>query len=134
MELFLETCAAAAYLHDAGRIHLDIKPDNVLVDGDGCVCLTDFGLARPVIGWTASRVAGTPAFMAPEHLAGDVPETEGRVRGTKQTPYEDMMPKPGVEYAPKLPEGEVPPSVDPSLAMASFSPAIASSVSPSHSM
>ena len=42
--------------------------------------------------------------------------TEGRVRGSRQTPYAELMPKPGVEYAPEIPEGEVPPSVDPALA------------------
>jgi hypothetical protein len=42
--------------------------------------------------------------------------TEGRVRGSQPLPLAEMMPKPGVEYAPKLPDGEVPPTVDPSLA------------------
>ncbi|MBL7497982.1 serine/threonine protein kinase [Frankia sp. CNm7] len=59
--------------HDRGVLHRDIKPDNVLFDGAGLPKVVDFGIAKLIRGSaaTASRVFGTPMFMAPEQfLAG----------------------------------------------------------------
>lgn len=60
-------------LHEAGLLHLDLKPANVMVEASGRVVILDFGLARPLDGTHATRASGTPGFMAPEVAAGGHP-------------------------------------------------------------
>ncbi len=68
-----------AALHAAGKLHRDIKPPNVLVDGNGRVVLLDFGFtiapsASDIQDPDASEVVGTLSYMAPEVLWGAPPE------------------------------------------------------------
>jgi len=62
-------------VHQAGRLHLDIQPDNILIDIHGCPHLIDFGLAAPLqipASLTETDLAaGTPEYMSPEQLAGE---------------------------------------------------------------
>ncbi len=63
-------------LHRHGKLHRDIKPSNVLIAADRRVVILDFGLVADVTpehGAAADRVAGTPAYLAPEDLAGGRP-------------------------------------------------------------
>src|SRR6185369_11204303 len=69
VEIARQLCAGLAAAHEKGVLHRDLKPSNVMVDGHGRARITDFGLA--VAGDEAhGGFAGTPAYMAPERLAG----------------------------------------------------------------
>ncbi len=74
----VELAQALAAAHEAGVLHRDVKPSNVLVRADGRVALTDFGIAvvdsDDSDGTTSSGVLiGSPAFMSPERAQGAVP-------------------------------------------------------------
>ncbi|KAJ4312420.1 Serine/threonine kinase [Fusarium piperis] len=66
-----ELGCALRYVHSQNIIHRDIKPDNVLLDADGHVHLTDFNVASDVVkGRTLTSKSGTLAYLAPEVYAG----------------------------------------------------------------
>lgn len=102
-----DVARAVAYTHSKGVFHRDLKPDNVLVDSDRRVVLTDFGLAHGE-GFrsrlTQSRtLMGTPQYMAPEQVDGRTQEIDGRTDIyalgvmmyqllTNQLPYPEQTP------------------------------------------
>lgn len=68
--ILIDSAEALEHVHDSGFMHLDYKPENILVTRSGNVRLVDFDLARPIPQKPIklSENPGTPAYMAPEQL------------------------------------------------------------------
>jgi hypothetical protein len=78
-DAFAQLALAIDAIHSAGQLHRDIKPANVFIEPDGRVVLLDFGVALAMHQSRRSQVessdvvVGTPRFVAPELLRGDLP-------------------------------------------------------------
>ncbi|MFD9412172.1 protein kinase [Streptomyces sp. NPDC059989] len=79
-----DTLAGLGAAHHSGVLHRDVKPANIRVTANGRVVLYDFGLARltgEVAHTSASDLLGTPQYMAPERIRGQLPEPASDVYG-----------------------------------------------------
>jgi serine/threonine protein kinase len=71
-DLVMQICSGLKEAHAQGIVHRDLKPENVMIDGQGSVKIMDFGIARSMEAATrlTGSMVGTPAYMAPEQVAG----------------------------------------------------------------
>jgi eukaryotic-like serine/threonine-protein kinase len=90
-ELAMEVCAALAAAHAQGLVHRDIKPANVLLDPDGRVRVTDFGIAWAAAADTltgSGMVLGTAAYLSPEQAQGGPVDARSDLYGLGCVLYE----------------------------------------------
>src|SRR5947209_8988563 len=73
LDIVGQAALALAAAHDAGVVHRDVKPGNLLIRPDGVVKVTDFGIARALDAAAVTQtgfVVGTAAYLSPEQAAG----------------------------------------------------------------
>jgi serine/threonine-protein kinase len=80
-----QLCEGLAAIHARGLLHRDLKPGNILLDDHGRVRIADFGLAGPA---GTGLSAGTPAYMAPELLAGGAASVQSDLYALGSVLYE----------------------------------------------
>ncbi|MCF6475456.1 Stk1 family PASTA domain-containing Ser/Thr kinase [Nonomuraea sp. MG754425] len=137
LEIMIPVLAALGAAHQAGMVHRDVKPENVLMTDDGRVKVVDFGLAKAIEATNQTRTGvmiGTIGYMAPEQVVTGAADVRSDVYAagimlfelvTGQQPYDGQTPM-SVAYrhvhdtvpAPSSLVAEVPPLVDTLVASA----------------
>ncbi|MCO5050679.1 MAG: serine/threonine protein kinase [Verrucomicrobiae bacterium] len=89
-QILIDMAEALEHVHESGFLHLDFKPENVIVSPNAAVRLVDFDLAQP-IGDKPLKIGknpGTPTYMAPEQLSGQAIDRRVDVFAFGVTAYE----------------------------------------------
>jgi serine/threonine protein kinase len=94
LETARQLCAGLHAVHQAGILHRDFKPANVMIDGRGKARLTDFGIAGLESELKDGSVAGTPAYMSPEQITGKELSTKSDIYSLGLVLYEIFTGKP----------------------------------------
>jgi len=102
VDLGVQACAGLQHAHDAGLIHRDVKPANLLVREDGVLKIADFGIARAAESTRhtmAGTLLGTAAYLAPELIAGADATPAADVYGLGAVLYELLTGRPPYAFS-----------------------------------
>jgi serine/threonine protein kinase len=127
LDIARQLCAGLAAAHAKGVLHRDLKPANIMLDGRGQVVITDFGLAGVADQIQGNEVrSGTPAYMAPEQLAGKEVSTRSDIYSLGLVLYEIFTGKRAFSEKPgeKIRKGEDSTPSRPSLVVKDLNPVI----------
>jgi serine/threonine protein kinase len=101
--LGLQLLAALTAVHDAGIVHCDVKPANLLLGADGRLVLADFGIAETDDSGHPARengdIVGSPAYIAPELVRGETPRPATDLWSLGATLYAAVEGRPPFEAA-----------------------------------
>lgn len=103
--ILAQVAAALAAAHDAGIVHRDVKPSNILIGRDGVVKLGDFGIARTSADPTLTQtglVTGSPGYMAPEVASGKAAGPASDVWSLGATVYHALVGRPPYDTGENL--------------------------------
>jgi serine/threonine protein kinase len=126
MDVIAQAAAGLEAAHAVGLVHRDVKPANLLLDQQGVVKITDFGIAHSIGSarvTATGELIGTPGYLAPERVAGEQPTPAGDLYALGIVAYECLAGAPpfkgtaleialahGIRPLPPLPPS-VPPDV-----------------------
>jgi eukaryotic-like serine/threonine-protein kinase len=99
--LVLQACAGLQHAHDAGLVHRDVKPGNLLLREDGVIKIADFGIARAAEATRLTQhgtVLGTAAYLAPEQAAGEEVTAAADIYSLGAVLYELLTGRPPYEF------------------------------------
>jgi eukaryotic-like serine/threonine-protein kinase len=101
LPLVLQACAGLQHAHEAGLIHRDVKPANLLLREDGVLKIADFGIARATEATRVTQlgtVLGTAAYLSPEQAAGQDVTPAADVYSLGAVLYELLTGRPPYEF------------------------------------
>jgi eukaryotic-like serine/threonine-protein kinase len=118
-QILIDAATGLSHIHESGYIHLDFKPENILITRNGAVRLIDFDMAQPLPEKPVkfSKNPGTPGYMAPEQLKREPIDARADIFAYGVSAYElvtNQKPFPGdtpadILAAQMAPEGPIPP-------------------------
>jgi len=100
-KIFKQACTGLAYMNASGYVHLDVKPDNILVNAVGQTKIIDFAISRPIkTSWLANLFRkrgspeGTASYMSPEQIRGEKLDGRSDIYSMACAMYEVLTKRP----------------------------------------